>query len=182
MRFATLAPTLGLVLFAALGSTRSATAQAVSYDYDRTANFRAYRTYAWAPGTPLDDELNNGRVTRAVETQMAARGFMRGEPGTRPDVTIAYHASFDRNLEINASGWGGPYFGSGLRTGRATTQQVLAGTIVVTMTDATTGRLVWRATASADVDATKTPEQREKSINRAAEKMFKKYPAAQRSE
>jgi hypothetical protein len=175
MRLATLTAALGLVMFAAIGS-----AQTVSIDYDRTVNFRAFRTYAWSAGTPLGDELNHGRVVRAIEQQMAARGFIRAESGIRPDVYISYHASFDRNLEINASssGWGGPSFGGGLRTGRATTQQVLTGTIVVDMTDAASGRLVWRGTASAVVDPGKKPEQREKSINKAAEKMFKKYPTA----
>ena len=92
-------------------------------------------------------------------------------------MLVAYHASFDRNLQINAysSGWGGPRFG-GLRSGTATTMEVLTGTLVVDVMDASTKSIVWRGMASADVDRSAGPEKRERNINRATQKLFKNYP------
>jgi hypothetical protein len=173
MRIASLITTLGVVLLGTIGF-----AQTVTYDFDRTANFRGYRTYAWTSGTALRDELNHARVVRAIESQMALKGFTRVESSAHPDVLIAYHASFDRNLLISAdsSGWAGPRFG-GFRSGTATTQQILTGTLVVDMIEAASQRMVWRGIASADVDPSAKPEKREKSINKAAQKIFKHYPS-----
>ena len=103
MRIATFATTLGL---AVLGTI--ALAQSVTYDYDRAANFSSYKTYAWTRGTELTDELNHARVVRGVDSRLVAKGLTRVEPSANPDVLVAYHASFEKNLEIFGSthGWG----------------------------------------------------------------------------
>jgi hypothetical protein len=41
---------------------------------------------------------------RAVDSQLSARGFSKVDAAGNPDLLVAYHASFDRNLEISASG------------------------------------------------------------------------------
>jgi hypothetical protein len=172
MRIATIATAVGITL---LGTV--ALAQSVTYDYDRTAQFARFKTYAWTHGTELTDELNHARVVRAIESQLAAKGLIRVEPSAAPDVLVAYHASFDKNLQISAfsSGWGGPRLG-GLRSGTATIEEILFGTLLVEMTDASTRNVVWRGMASGDVDASAKPEKREKNINKAAKKVFRNYP------
>jgi hypothetical protein len=172
MRISTLVTAASLTL---LGTV--ALAQSVTYDFDRAANFSRFRTYAWTRGTEITDELNHARVVRSIESQLLAKGLTRVEASANPDVLVAYHASFDRNLQINgySSGWGGPRFG-GLRSGTATTQEVLTGTLVVDVLDASTRRIVWRGLASADIDVDAKPEKRDKNINKAAQKLFKNYP------
>jgi len=152
-------------------------AQSVSYDFDRSASFSQFRTYAWTRGTELADQLHHGRVVRAIEGQLATKGMSKVQPDANPDVLVAYHTSFDRNLQINAfgTGLGGPRFG-GLRSGTATTQEILTGTLVVDITNARTNAIAWRGMASGDVNTTAKPEQRDKNINRAVQKMFKNYP------
>ena len=172
MRIATFAAAASLAL---LGTITSA--QSVTYDFDRAANFSKFRTYAWTRGAALPDELNHARVVRAIENQLAAKGFTRVEASANPDLLVAYHASFDKNLRIDAyaSGWGGPRFG-GLRSGTATTQEILTGTLVIDMIDASTEKIVWRGLASGDLDTNAKPEKREKNINKVADKLFKNYP------
>jgi hypothetical protein len=152
-------------------------AQNVSYDFEKAADFSKFKTYAWVPGTNLSDPLNHSRVVRAIDTQLAARGLSKIETGANPDVFVAYHASFDKDLQINgfSSGWGGYRFG-GMRTGTVRTEEILTGTLVVDVVDAKTKTIVWRAMASKDIDVKASPEKREKNINRAAEKLFKNYP------
>jgi hypothetical protein len=159
-----------------------ALAQSVTYDFDRAANFSTFKTYAWTRGTALADELNHARIIRSIESQLVAKGLTRVETSANPDVLVAYHASFDKNLQINAwgSGWGGPRFG-GLRSATATTQDVLTGTLVVDMMDGATKSIVWRGMASADLDAAAKPDKREKNINRAMQKLFKNYPPKSKS-
>jgi hypothetical protein len=171
MRIATLTAIVCLTLLGTM-----ALAQTVTYDYDRTASFAAFRTYAWTRGTELGDELNHARVVRAIDATLVAKGLVRVEPGANPDVLVAYHASFDENLEITGSthGWGP--VGLGDRWGSARVQPILVGTLVVDITDARTRAIVWRSLASSDIRPTDKPESRDKKITKATEKMFKNYP------
>ncbi len=152
-------------------------AQSVTYDFDKTANFSQFRTYAWVRGMNLDDELNHQRIVRAIEGQLAAKGFAKADRQANPDVLVAYHASFDTTLQITgfSSGWGGYRF-AGSRSGSARADEILVGTLVVDIVNAKTEAIVWRGTASRDIDVKANPEKREKGINKAAEKLFKNYP------
>jgi hypothetical protein len=171
MRIATFVAA-GVMLLAATGL-----AQSVTYDFDRAADFTRFKTYAWTRGNELNDQLNHARVVRSVENQLNAKGLSKVDAGANPDVLVAYHASFDRNLQINAfgTGWAGPRFG-GVRSATATTQEILTGTLVIDVLDARSLAIVWRGTATAEIDPSAKPAKREKNISRTAEKLFKSYP------
>ena len=154
-----------------------ALAQTVTHDFDRAANFSSYRSYAWVRGTNLEDPLNHNRIVRAVDSQMASKGLAVVDASANPDLLVAYHATFDKSLQINgfASGWGGYRFGA-MRTGSARADEITVGTLVIDLVDAKTKTIVWRGMASRDLDINARPEQRDKSINQAAAKLFKHYP------
>jgi len=153
------------------------TAQSVTYDFDKTTDFSRFRTYTWVPGTNLNDEFNHSRIINAVSAQLALKGLTKVDATSKPDLLVAYHASFDKDLEINGftSGWGGYRFG-GPRSGSARTNEILIGTLVVDVVDAATKTIVWRGIATKDVDVKASPEKREKNINNAAERLFKNFP------
>jgi hypothetical protein len=158
-----------------------ALAQSVTYDYDRAANFSHYKTYAWIRGTELTDELNHARVVRSIDGALAAKGLARVQPGANPDLRVAYHASFDKNLEIAGSTQGlGPFGLGGDRWGSARVQPVLVGTLVVDVSDARTKAIVWRSLASSDIRPNDKPETRERKITKATARMFKNYPPQSR--
>ena len=163
------------VALAVMGSI--ALAQNVTYDFDRSANFAGFRTYAWIRGTNLADELNHKRVMRAVDAQLSAQGLVRSENPANADVLVAYHASFDKNLQINgfSSGFGGYRFG-GMRSGTATVDEIVVGTLAVDIVDAKSKTIVWRGIATKEIDTRANADKRDKNINRAAEKLFKNYP------
>jgi Domain of unknown function (DUF4136) len=173
MRIATL---LTAAVMAWLGTT--VLASTVTYDYDRTVNFSKFRTYSWVRGTPVKDDLNHQRILGAVDAQLALRGFTRVGTGDRPDVLVAYHAKFDESLQINAFGSGGwgPYGLGGSRIGSARADRVTIGSLVVDMTDASVNRIVWRGTASQDLDPRANAEKKDENITKAIGKMFKNYP------
>jgi hypothetical protein len=176
MRISTFLTSACLTLLATM-----ALAQSVTYDYDRAANFSKYKTYAWTRGNELTNELNHARVVRAIEGALLAKGLARVEPSANPDAVVAYHASFDKNLEINGSTSGfGPLGLGGDRWGSARVQPVLVGTLVVDISDARTNAIVWRSLASSDIRPTDKPESRDKKIAKATEKMFKNYPPQSR--
>jgi len=172
MQIRTVATSIAVALVATM-----AVAQTVTYDYDRTADFSKFHTYAWTKGTELTDELNHARVTRSIDAELAAKGLTKVDAGSNPDVLVAYHASFDRNLEINASSSGlGPYGLGGLRSGRARAQEILVGTLAVDLIDAHTRSIVWRGIANRDVNQSTKPDARDKNVAKATQKMFKNYP------
>jgi len=152
-------------------------AQAINYDFDKSANFRSFRTYSWVPGAALPDQLNHQRVVGAIDAQLAAKRLQQVDRRNNPDLLIAYHAAFDRDLQISGfgSGWGGFRF-PGSYSGAARTDDIITGTLIVDIIDARTKTIVWRGTATKEINPNAKPEQRDKNINRAAEKLFRNYP------
>lgn len=172
MRTTTLACCIGLALTAG-----HASAQSVTWDYDKEADFARYTTYVWVRGTPVPDEMNHKRVIAAVDSQLVLRGLRPAPAGSDPDLLIAYHANFSRDVQINAyvSDWGPRRLG-GMRTGTARAEELLTGTLIVEMWDVRAESVVWRGIATREIDVKASPDKREKNINKAAEKLFKHYP------
>ena len=166
MRFATLIGTAGLLLATA------AQAQTVTYDLDRSADFGAIRTYAWVGGN-LEDELNHQRVVHAFDAELSSKGLRKVGADEHPDVVIAYHAAFGREMQVSGSGWNGYRLS---RAGTARVEEVVVGALALQMADARTGSVIWRGMATRDVDVDASPEQREKNIAKAVEKLLKHYP------
>jgi hypothetical protein len=165
MRVATLIGTAALLL------STNAWAQDVSYDYDKSVNFAALKTYAWAPDGNIQDELTHKRIIAAVDAQLAAKGLRRVEAGATPDVVVVYKAGVRQELEVN--GYGAYRLN---RWNSARVEQVPVGALMVQMLNAKTKDVVWRGIATKDLDVNASPEKREKNINKAAEKLFKNYP------
>lgn len=117
-----------------------ANAQDVHYDYDRGANFAAYKTYQWIDdsagqttgppsgppkiqlpgGGPLgvsggtsDDQLIRQDIQRAVEEQLAQKGLTKVDQNA--DLLVAYHAAVreEKGINLNAFGTGGGPWGWG---------------------------------------------------------------------
>jgi len=65
-------------------------AQQVQFDYDRSANFSAYRTYQWVDyqRVAVGDQLLDQDIKRAVDGQLAGKGLRRVESGG--DLLVGY--------------------------------------------------------------------------------------------
>ena len=163
-------------------------AQKVSYDYDKAANFAAFKTYAHKDGTKVGQPLIDERIVAAIDTEMAAKGLTKSE--ANPDVFVVYHVAFDKQKDIStySSGYGGGYgpygwgWGGGWSGGTTTTQvrDILVGTLVVDIADAKKNELAWRGMATKEVNTQANPEKRDKSISNAMKKVFKNYPPKQK--
>ena len=165
-----------------------AVAQKVSYDYDKTANFTSFKTYAHKDGTKVGQPLIDDRIVAAIDAQLAEKGFTKSE--SNPDVFVVYHVAFDKEKDIStySSGYGGGYgpygWGWGGMAGGTTSTQVrdiLIGTLVIDMADAKKGQLAWRGMGVKEVQTQANPEKRDKSINNAVKKIFKNYPPKQKT-
>jgi len=176
---------LGMLAMALLLAPAVAAAQKVSYDYEKSADFKSFKTYAFKEGTKVGQELIDARIMAAIDTEMAAKGFTKAD--SNPDVFVVYHVAFDKQKDIStfSSGYGGGYGpygwgwgGAGWAGGTTTTQvrDILVGTLVIDMADAKKNQLAWRGMGVKEVDTQAKPEKRDKSINNAVKKIFKNYP------
>ena len=164
MRFTTFIAVAGLTMLAG-----AAFAGNTTYDYDKSTDFTTLKTYAWAPGAPLGDELTHHRVMAAFDAQLSAKGLRRVDPTRNPDMLVAYDAGVDPRVRLE--GYGSRFGPSSLRA-----ERVLHGMLVFEMVNARSGATVWRGMASREIDPGWSPETREKKLAQVAEKILKKYP------
>ena len=177
----TLHRTLILALVAA-AIPAAAFAQKTTYDFDKSATFAQFKTYSMKQGTPTKDELIDRRIIAAIETQLAAKGFVRNDAA--PDVVVLYHVAMDEEKDISSFssgpmyggygyGWGG---GWGTTTTDVRVRNILVGTLAIDMVDANRKQVVWRGLGTKEINTSAKPEKREANINKAVEKIFKNYP------
>ena len=65
-------------------SARSRLHRTINYDFDKSANFAAFRTYSWVRGTSLPDALNHERIVDAINAQLARKGLRMVEARRTP--------------------------------------------------------------------------------------------------
>jgi hypothetical protein len=163
-------------------------AQKVSYDFDKTANFAGFKTYAQKDGTKVGQPLIDDRIVAAIDAELAAKGLTKSDS---PDVFVVYHVAFDKQKDISTYSTGyaggyGPYgwgWGGGWGGGSTTTQvrDILVGTLIIDVADAKKGQLAWRGMGVKEVNTQAKPEKRDKSISEAVKKIFKNYPPKQKT-
>lgn len=167
------------VLLFVLGAASIASAQKVNVDFDSNTEFSKYNTFKiglhpeFTPQNPLMAQ----RALKGVAYYLTLKGLREVEDS--PDLNVVLYAVLgqEKQVNINSFGYGyGPYWrgGWGGGTTTATTTTYTVGTLVVDMYDASTKQLAWRGTGT-DTLSDK-PEKNEKKLNKALEKMFKKYP------
>ena len=64
-----------IVMFAMALSPALLLAQKVSYDFNKSANFAAFKTYAQKDGTKVGQPLIDDRLAAAIDTELAAKGL-----------------------------------------------------------------------------------------------------------
>ena len=183
-----------LYVFLLTVSVAACAAPKIGYDYDHSANFRAYHTYEWMPGkqeTTGDRRVDNSevdiRIRTAVGGQMQLKGYtapVNGKPdfyvayhvGVRelsPDVTTQYSdgmAHKPRTLSYDTRSTGGPH------PTDSEAQSHIAGSLLIDIIDAASNKLVWRGTAAGEVDPGLTSEERDERIRTIVHEMMSHFP------
>ena len=148
-------------------------AQKVAVDWDHDANFSNYKSYAWTESKNPGPELAAKRMTAAIESQLSAKGLQKTHRRDA-DLEVVYNVGAKERVSVQGYDYGYGRYRWGGGTVRYDTTTYTDATLVVDLVDAKTHNLVWRGTASDTVSD--KPEKNEKKIQKAAEKMFKKYP------
>jgi hypothetical protein len=153
----------------------TAFAQEVQVDYDRSANFNAYKTYQWIDSKPVQvgDQLLDKNIKRAVDGQLTGKGLQRVESGGH--LLIGYQAAISKEKQFDGSPSGPPWSGN-WGNSRVTSSTIEIGTLVVMLFDPAAKQLVWRASASKTLDIDENPDKNYRNLEKAMAKLFKNYP------
>jgi hypothetical protein len=163
-----------IVLSALLLATGSSvTAQKVTTDYDKNADFSHYKTYMWAREPNLKNPLMRDRVRDDINAELNAKGWqMVSDNG---DVAIVANGATQEQQTLQTFYDGFPgwrwYWGP---TATTTVERYTVGTLVVDLFDAHTKQAIFRGTASGTLSD--EPERNEEKLKKAVEKIFKKFP------
>ncbi len=172
-----LAPRLGgAILAAALGGCSTLE---ISTDYDTAADFSGLSTYAWmAPReTPADPRIDNTllekRIHRAVDAELAAKGYTKTWGET--DFLVSYHAGIEGKLDVAVMN---NYYGyrRGWGPSDVWVSQYDQGTLLLDVVAPETKELMWRGTASDVIDPSASAEQREENLREAVRRMLENFP------
>ncbi|MBV8827989.1 MAG: DUF4136 domain-containing protein [Acidobacteriaceae bacterium] len=147
----------------------------VKTDYSHSADFARYKTYSWIK-VSVEDPLWEDRVTRAVDSQLSAKGWTKVADGGDAGVAAYGATRTQKTLQTWYNGFGGGWYWRGFGDGLATTtvQETPVGTLMVDIFDSSTKKLIWRGRATDTLSG--KPDKDEKKLDKAVAEMFKNFP------
>jgi hypothetical protein len=163
-------------------------AQDVRYNFDKGANFSAYKTYKWVQvkDAPQINQLVEQQIRSAIDAELAKKGLSKTE-AEQADLFVAYQVTIGQEKEFSSyssdfgygAGWGRGWYGGGMggstmTTGQTTTIHV--GEFALDMYDPAKKQLVWRGTATKTLDPKAKPDKRQKNLEKGVTKLLKNFP------
>jgi hypothetical protein len=178
--------TLLLVLAGWMLASCATSPVSTTADYDRSADFSAYRTFGFFEPLGTDTAGYESLVTQtlksATQREMEARGYTYAATGA--DLLINFNARLAQQTRVSQTpapppmyygyrrgyygGWGG--YGYETRV-----DQYVEGTLNIDIVDAQRKQLVWEGVAVGRVTK-KSQEDRQAAIRAAVAEIFSKYP------
>jgi hypothetical protein len=159
--------TLAIVVLALWGAT--AAAAEVKAEYDKQADFTRYKTWSWRHGTPAPNPVADKRLREAIESGLAAHGLTKVQSGG--DLEVVYHAAAESRISLENLGYKEP----GFETEAKRIRYLRAGTVLLDVIDASTGKVVWRGQAQDATDP--APHAIERMIDDGIGKLLDLFPA-----
>ncbi|MEN1784883.1 MAG: DUF4136 domain-containing protein [Bacteroidota bacterium] len=150
----------------------------VEYDYDKEADFKAYKTYGYYA------ELNSGlsqlderRLIRVLDAALVAKGFQYSDT---PDFLINVTSETYRNTPQNNVGVGlggtNNNMGGGISIGLPLGGGAIKRRIQFDFVDAKGDFLFWQATSDSGLRDNAAPDVRESQLQQLVQKVFSKFP------
>ena len=165
----------------------SCTSISVLSDYDKSANFSAYKSYAFYK-TGIDkaqiSDLDKKRILRAIETEMSAKGFVKSES---PDILVSIFTKEREQVNVYNNYWGGggfgwgwsPYYwgggfgpGWGWGGGGNNVSTQTKGSLYIDLIDTKNKELIWQGKGDGPLSNTKNIEKKEMRIKEFVSKIL----------
>ena len=190
-------PVLALVFLSSCVSV------SVLADYDKEANFKEYKTYAFYK-TGIDkaqiSDLDKKRILKAIEAEMSSRGFVKSQD---PDLLVSIFTKEREEVDVynNFGGFGfgrfgfggfggfgfggfggfynpwffGPGFAGGFGPNVSTRTE---GSLYIDLIDNQSKSLVWQGRGKGTLNNIKNIEKKEKRIKEFVSEILGEYPPA----
>lgn len=187
-------------VFALLGALLMATpafAQTIKVNWNQSAPFSDYKTYAWKIGASQANSFYTAWIKADVDAQLSAKGLTLAPANQRPDLYITFHIQTQELLDATTTddgfgpgwgwgggswgvwggwgGWGGWDGGDFSDTAVTTEEPRTMGILTIDLYDVAQKHLVWRGQATVD-SVSNSQKGDEKQTQKSVEKMLKKYP------
>ncbi len=187
---------LFLVPLMALVFLSSCVSVNVLADYDKEADFKEYKTYAYYK-TGIDraqiSDLDKKRILKAIDIEMASRGFTKSQD---PDILVSIFTKereqvdvYNNNFGFGRFGFGGfgfggfgfggfynPWlYGGGFGPTASTRTE---GSLYIDFIDNQSNALVWQGRGVGNLNNTKNVEKKEKRIKEFVSEILNAYPPA----
>ena len=165
---------LFLLVFVSL----SCTTTKATFDYDKQANFTAYKTYNYyADATTGLSDLDIKRLYHQLDSLLVIKGFQKAET---PDILIniianAYVAPTNNTVGVGVGGTG-RNVGGGISIGLPIGSPTINQQITIDFVDAQKDALVWQAIVNGHFKENATPQTKEAYFKKVAEKALAGYP------
>ena len=150
----------------------------------------------------VNSTLVEGRIQHAVDNTLGRMGYERVTTAT-PDFHVTYQIVTELKWKVNPGygygsygygrysgygrfghgffgrrgfGYGHSGFGYGSSYGSSLVREYVETTLVLDVADARTNELIWRGWATGALDQNPTPDEVQKFVTEAVEKILKKFP------
>jgi hypothetical protein len=154
----------------------------VAADYDKEADFKSYKTFAFFK-TGIDkaeiSDLDKRRILRAIEAELLAKGFTKSE---NPDMLVSIFTKSQQRVDVYNNAWGmggwgwggfGPGWGWGFNN-QPTVSVKSEGTLFIDLIDMEKKELIWQGMGTGFIS--KKMEKKEEQIKEFVMKIMEKYP------
>ena len=169
----------------------------VGSDFSPSTDFGGLETWDWMPPSEdpdakladdprIDNELLEQRIRTALSAELLAHGFARSPE--HPDFYVGYHAavrsqeSVETMNEYYGYGGGGAWdYGGGHGAGQVGRTETYVrtydrGSLVIDIVRPGTKELIWRGYAEDEVDLFASPQDKQRTINKAVQKILSRFP------
>ena len=150
----------------------------VNYDYEKTTDFKAYKTYNYYAdlNTGLS-ELDSNRLLNALDHALQTNGYTLSET---PDFFIdiksnEYQEAARNNVGVGLGGTGGRV-GGGISIGIPVGQNKFNRQIVFEFVDEHKNGLFWQAVSESSYSPNASPEKREALFKAIVTKILEGFP------
>jgi len=177
-------------VLAALALLAACASLQVGSDYDKTASFGSYHTFALMrrehhPNNGSTNPLVIQRAEDAIKAELSSKGYQFTPDPAAADFTVDFTIGSKERTDINSypdpyvgmgwgwgrrGWWGGPYWGSDVDV-----RQYREGTLSIDVFDARSHRPVWHGWAKKELSR-KYIENSEEPIRRATNAVLARFP------
>jgi len=161
----------------------------VSQDYDQNFGFTGLKTFSWKPNVNneyglKDSDLIDSRIRKAVESNLVVKNYHLID-SENPDFYVSYHMTVEQKISSSNVSGGisvgrgsyGSYGGIGVGIGSGSNVRAYdQGTLLIDVTEAESGKLVWRGISTQIVSEHSNPEKTTEMVNATVTKILEQFP------